>query len=74
MTNFAKGFSYVIAAHVQSVGLIMLSIWGGRELDVYYPLNFTWLYIMVPVAVFGVFQTFYLILRSLFLQEKSKNR
>jgi len=71
LNSITKAFSYLIAAHVQAVGIIFASWWIAKELDSSYPIGFPWLSITIPFGIIVVVHTFYLILRSLFWQKKA---
>ncbi|MEZ4742865.1 MAG: hypothetical protein R3B45_10535 [Bdellovibrionota bacterium] len=73
MKDIAKAFSYLIAAQVQAVGIILFSLWAAKKLDELYPMRFTWLIVIIPIGILAVIHTFYLILRSLFWQKKAQS-
>lgn len=70
MNSMARALSYLIAAQLQAVSLIMLAWWGGNWLNVNHPLSFSWFAITFPVAVLGTIQTFYVVIRHALRQNK----
>lgn len=70
MNNMARGFSYLIAAQVQSVGLCLVAWWVGDWANHHHPLGFSWYVITFPIAVLAIGQTFYVVIRTLFRQNK----
>lgn len=71
MANLAKAFSYLIAAQVQAVGLILLAFWGGDWLNKNHPIGFNWYVVTFTVAVVAVAQTFYVVVKAAMSESKS---
>ncbi len=70
MSNLARAFSYLIAAQVQAIGLILAAWWVGDWANKSHPIFVSWYAITFPVAILGVAQTFYVVIRHAFAQEK----
>ena len=71
MANFGRAFSYLIAAQVQAVGLIFFAYWVGRWLNEHHPVSFSWYIVTFTVAVLGVAQTFYVVIKAALNQSRS---
>ncbi len=63
MASLARAFSYLIAAQVQAVALIMGGYYVGEWLNHNYPKGFNWFIVTFIVAMLGVIQTFYQVIR-----------
>jgi len=63
MSSLSKAFSYLIAAHVQAMGLFFVAWAGGDWLNENHPQSFNWFLLTFLVAMLGVAQTFYVIIR-----------
>ncbi len=74
MQGMAKAFAYLIAAHVQAMGLVVFAWWLGKFLNQRYPQDFNWLVWTIPVGVLAMGQTFYLIIRNLLWQKKAAEK
>ncbi len=70
MASLAKAFSYLIAAQVQAIGLILLALYGGEWLNKNEPIAINWYIITTAVAVLGVVQTFYVVIKAAMAQGK----
>ncbi len=70
MASLTKAFSYLIAAQVQSVGLILMAWWVGDWANRTHPMSFSWYMVTFPVAVIGVAQTFYVVIRHAFDKDR----
>ncbi len=70
MNSMARAFSYLIAAQVQAVALCMLAWWVGEWANANHPISVNWYAITFPVAVIGIAQTFYVVVRSAIRQSK----
>lgn len=70
MNSMARAFSYLIAAQVQAVALCMLAWWVGDWANKNHPISVNWYAITFPVAVIAIAQTFYVVVRSAFMQNK----
>ena len=71
MGGLAKAFAYLIAAHVQAIGMVFMAWWLGTWLNSRYPIGFNWLFITIPFGVLAMAHNFYLIIRSLIWQKKA---
>ncbi len=71
MANFGRAFSYLIAAQVQAVSLILFGYWGGKWLNENHPVNFSWYLVTFTVAILGVAQTFYVVIKAALSPSKS---
>jgi MFS family permease len=63
--KYSKAFAYLIAAHVNSIGLILGSYWLGGWLNKNWPVSFSWLLITIPLGVLAIGHSFYLIVKTL---------
>ena len=72
MANFGKAFTYLMAAQVQAVGLIFLGYWAGTWLNENHPRDFNWFIVTFTIAVLGVAQTFYVVVKAALIQGGSK--
>lgn len=59
-----RALSYLIAAQVQAVALIMAAWLVGQWLNERHPIGVNWYAITFPVSVLAVAQTFYVIVRK----------
>ena len=66
-----KAFAYLIAAHVQVIGIVFMAWWLGTWLNVNHPIGFNWLYITIPFGILAMVHSFYLIIRSLIWQKRA---
>ncbi len=66
----ARAFSYLIAAQVQAVALCLMAWWVGDWANQNHPIFVNWYAITFPVAVLGIAQTFYVVIRVTFAQNK----
>lgn len=65
-----RALSYLIAAQVQAVALIMAAWLVGQWLNENHPIGVNWYAITFPVAVLAVAQTFYVIVRKAIQMDK----
>jgi positive regulator of sigma E activity len=70
MSNLTKAFSYLIAAQVQAITLIVAAWWIGDYLNQHHPIGFSWFAITIPVGVIGVAHSFYVVIRYTLKQAK----
>lgn len=70
MSNLTKAFSYLIAAQVQAITLIVGAWWIGDYLNEHRPIGFTWFAITIPIGIIGVFHSFYIVIRYTLKQSK----
>lgn len=70
MASLTKAFTYLIAAQLQAIGLIIAAWWIGDWLNEQHPLPFNWYAITFPVAVLAVAQTFYMVIRHAYRMSK----
>ena len=70
MASLSKAFSYLIAAQTQAVALILMAYWGGEWLNDHHPIGLNWFYVTFTVAVIGIFQTFYVVIRAAFTLDR----
>ena len=71
MPNLGKAFTYLIAAQVQAVTFILMGYWVGEWLNKNHPANFNWYIVTFSVAVLGVAQTFYVVIRAALVEGKT---
>ena len=57
---------------VQAVAMLIAAIWGSRHLDRFYPLTFSWEYILIPAALGGVVHSYSVALRFLMRTQPKK--
>jgi hypothetical protein len=62
-----------MAANIESITLLVGAWFLGRWLDEWYPLNISWIIIVVPVGIFMIFRTWVILLKRL-LSESKKER
>ncbi len=70
MGSLSRAFAYLIAAHVQAIGLIFIAIWIGGFLNDEYPINVNWMVITSLVAVVAIAQNFYVLVRAAMREDK----
>ena len=63
MASLSRALSYLIAAQFQAIGLILAAWWLGEWLNDHHPVSFNWYAVTFPVAVVGVGQSFYVVIR-----------
>jgi energy-converting hydrogenase Eha subunit A len=68
----SRALSYLIAAQVQAVALIMAAWLVGRWLNENHPIGVNWYVITFPVGVLAVGQTFYVIVRRTIQMDKKE--
>lgn len=71
MADFGRGFTYLIAAQFQAVALLFFAWWAGEWMNEHWPKSFNWYAVTVPVAVLGVAQTFYVVIRQVLREGKT---
>jgi hypothetical protein len=74
VANIGKALSYLIAAHIQSVGLVLLAWWVGEWLNDHHNVGFNWYVVTFTVALLGIIQTFYVIVRAAWREDKRGER
>lgn len=74
MASLTKGFTYVLAAQFQAIGVILAAWWFGEWLDKNHPLSFSWLAITLPVAILVIAQTFYVVVRRAYELSKTDDQ
>ncbi len=74
MGNLTKAFSYLIAAQVQAITLIVAAWWIGDYLNQHHPIGFSWFAITIPVGILGVAHSFYLVIRYTMKQSKKADK
>jgi hypothetical protein len=71
MSGLGKAFTYLIAAQVQAVTLILMGYWVGDWLNKNHPVSFNWYIVTFTIAVLGIAQTFYVVIRAAMTQGKT---
>lgn len=71
MANFGRAFSYLIAAQFQAVALLFFAWWAGQWLNEHYAKSFNWYAVTIPLAVIGMAQTLYVVVRQVMKEGKS---
>jgi hypothetical protein len=69
--GLGKAFAYLIAAHVQAVGMVVFAWWLGIWLNEKAGGGFNWLIVTIPLGVAAMAHSFYLIIRNLIWQKKA---
>jgi hypothetical protein len=64
MPSLARGFSYLIAAQVQAIMLVLMAWKVGEWANEKHPIGVNWYLITFTVAVLAVAQTFYVVIRA----------
>lgn len=72
MASLGQGFSLLIAAQFQALGLVFVAWWGGNWLNQNHPIGVTWYAITFPVAVIGIAHSFYVVIRHAMNLTQSK--
>jgi uncharacterized membrane protein len=72
LANLGKAFTYLIAAQVQAVTLILMAYWVGDWLNKNHPMSFNWYVVTFVVGVFGIAQTFYVVIRAAMTEGATK--
>ncbi len=70
MNSFAKAFTYLIAAQVQAVMLLLFAWYAGNWLNVNHARSFNWYVVTFSVGILATAQTFYVVVRHAIRQEK----
>lgn len=70
MASLGKAFTFLIAAQLQAIGIIMAAWWIGEWLNENHPLSFNWYAITFPIGVLAVAQTFYMVIRHAYRVSK----
>ena len=63
MDKMTRSLSYLIAAQVQAITLIIAGWLVGQWLNQKYPADFNWYAVTFPIAILAVAQSFYVIIR-----------
>ena len=63
MDKMTRSLSYLIAAQVQAITLILAGWLVGEWLNENYQMDFNWYAVTFPVAILAVAQSFYMIIR-----------
>ncbi len=74
MKGLSKAFAYLIAAHVNAIGIIIGSYLLGDWLNQHKPVSFSWFLITVPFGVLAVGHSFYMVIKSLMIQQKREQK
>ncbi len=74
MANLGKAFTYLIAAQVQAVTLILMAYWVGDWLNKNHPASFNWYVVTFLIGVIGIAQTFYVVIRAAMTQGKTDSK
>lgn len=70
MNNLTKAFSYLIAAQVQALTLILGAWWIGDWLNTHHPISFSWYAVTIPVGLLAMTHSFYVVIRYTMKQQK----
>lgn len=63
MDKMTRSLSYLIAAQVQAITLILAAWIAGDWLNERYPKDFNWYAVTFPIGILAVAQSFYVIIR-----------
>lgn len=70
MNSFAKAFTYLIAAQVQAVMLLLFAWYAGDWLNQKHAQSFNWYIVTFGVGILATAQTFYVVVRHAIRREK----
>ena len=65
MNSSWKAFAYIMSVNFQAGLLLYVSIKGASYLNTYYPLNFSWQKITLPLGVITIFYLYYKVLLAI---------
>lgn len=61
MNSNVKILSYLLAANMEAVALFLGAWWVGQWLDNKYPQNFSWMLVVIGIAVIVLLHSWYVI-------------
>lgn len=74
MDKTTRALSYLIAAQIQAITLIIAAWLGGDWLNQHYPRGFNWYVVTFTVGMLAVVQSFYVIVRQALRSDKDSSK
>lgn len=71
LNQTSRALGAVLAINTQVAAIIAAGFWGEAYLEQNWPQTFKWVNIMVPLALLGVLQSYYVMFRYLVRLEKA---